>query len=123
LQAEARAHRIGQTKEVKVIRLIAKHTVEEIILQRANQKLKLTEQVIEAGKFTGKDEDDDDDAAEQDDRRVNFNPKELQELVKYGLKQMLGETEPEIELNDIEKIFNSKKEGILNEQKNKRTKR
>ncbi|KAG0597031.1 hypothetical protein M758_UG305700 [Ceratodon purpureus] len=38
LQAMDRAHRLGQTKEVTVYRLICKGTVEEKIMQRANQK-------------------------------------------------------------------------------------
>ncbi|XP_076893172.1 chromatin-remodeling ATPase INO80-like [Bidens hawaiensis] len=38
LQAMDRAHRLGQTKDVTVYRLICKETVEEKILQRANQK-------------------------------------------------------------------------------------
>merc|ERR1719510_924153 len=41
LQAQARAHRIGQTKMVKIYRLISKHTVEERILFRSQQKLYL----------------------------------------------------------------------------------
>jgi len=50
LQAAARAHRIGQTRPVKVIRLVARSTVEEIVLKRADDKLKLTNTVIEGGK-------------------------------------------------------------------------
>lgn len=46
LQAAARAHRIGQTRPVKIIRLVAKSTVEEVILTRAEAKLKLTHSVI-----------------------------------------------------------------------------
>ncbi|XP_076113824.1 chromodomain-helicase-DNA-binding protein 1-like isoform X3 [Mytilus galloprovincialis] len=52
LQAAARAHRIGQTRPVKIVRLIGKNTVEEIILKRAEDKLKLTEKVIEEGEFS-----------------------------------------------------------------------
>lgn len=46
LQAAARAHRIGQTRPVKVIRLVAKSTVEEVILCRAKAKLRLTHSVM-----------------------------------------------------------------------------
>ena len=37
---------------MKIIRLIGRNTVEEIILRRADEKLKLTEKVIESGQFS-----------------------------------------------------------------------
>lgn len=37
---------------MRVIRLIGRNTVEEIILKRAEDKLKLTEKVIEEGEFS-----------------------------------------------------------------------
>ncbi|XP_013416751.1 SWI/SNF-related matrix-associated actin-dependent regulator of chromatin subfamily A containing DEAD/H box 1 [Lingula anatina] len=40
-QAEDRCHRVGQTRDVTVIRLIASNTVEEAMLACANQKLQL----------------------------------------------------------------------------------
>ncbi|XP_032079941.1 SWI/SNF-related matrix-associated actin-dependent regulator of chromatin subfamily A containing DEAD/H box 1 isoform X1 [Thamnophis elegans] len=40
-QAEDRCHRVGQTREVKVIRLISKGTIEESMLKISQQKLKL----------------------------------------------------------------------------------
>ncbi|GFU47913.1 hypothetical protein NPIL_450051 [Nephila pilipes] len=40
-QAEDRCHRVGQVKDVTVIRLISENTIEEGILQRAKEKLKL----------------------------------------------------------------------------------
>lgn len=49
LQAQDRAHRIGQTKPVKVFRLVTEHTIEERILARALQKLKLDAVVIQNG--------------------------------------------------------------------------
>jgi hypothetical protein len=39
LQAQDRAHRIGQTKPVHVYRLVTQGTVEERIVQRAQKKL------------------------------------------------------------------------------------
>uniref|UniRef100_A0A671FR36 Chromodomain-helicase-DNA-binding protein 1-like n=1 Tax=Rhinolophus ferrumequinum TaxID=59479 RepID=A0A671FR36_RHIFE len=52
LQAAARAHRIGQNKSVKVIRLIGRDTVEEIVCRKAASKLQLTNAIIEGGHFT-----------------------------------------------------------------------
>ncbi|KAI7831749.1 SNF2 family N-terminal domain-containing protein [Gamsiella multidivaricata] len=44
-QAEDRAHRVGQTREVQVIKLVSKNTIEDQIYQLANLKLKLDQHV------------------------------------------------------------------------------
>jgi hypothetical protein len=49
LQAQDRAHRIGQKKPVLVFRLVTKSTVEERILKRAGEKRRLEEMVIAKG--------------------------------------------------------------------------
>lgn len=59
LQAQDRAHRIGQTKEVRVFRLICAGSVEVKILERANRKLQIDAQVIQAGQFNNKSSDSD----------------------------------------------------------------
>ncbi|CAD0099100.1 unnamed protein product [Aureobasidium mustum] len=51
LQAQDRAHRIGQKNEVRILRLISSNSVEEKILERANYKLDMDGKVIQAGKF------------------------------------------------------------------------
>ena len=51
LQAQARAHRIGQTKEVRVFRFVTVNSVEEDILSRANHKLDVDRKIIQAGMF------------------------------------------------------------------------
>lgn len=48
LQAQARAHRIGQTKEVTVYRLITQGTVEEQMMGRIRKKLYLSAKVTES---------------------------------------------------------------------------
>ncbi|KAJ6831477.1 DNA helicase INO80-like [Iris pallida] len=53
LQAMDRAHRLGQTKEVTVYRLICKETVEEKILQRASQKNTVQQLVMTGGNVQG----------------------------------------------------------------------
>jgi ATP-dependent DNA helicase len=51
LQAQDRAHRIGQTRPVLVFRLVSAHTIETKILQKAGNKRKLEALVISQGKF------------------------------------------------------------------------
>ena len=54
LQAQDRAHRIGQKNEVRILRLISSNSVEEKILERAQYKLDMDGKVIQAGKFDNK---------------------------------------------------------------------
>ncbi|XP_071754605.2 uncharacterized protein srcap isoform X1 [Centroberyx gerrardi] len=51
-QAQDRCHRIGQTRDVHIYRLISERTVEENILKKANQKRMLGDMAIEGGNFT-----------------------------------------------------------------------
>ena len=51
LQAQDRAHRIGQKNEVRILRLITQKSVEASILERAQYKLDIDGKVIQAGKF------------------------------------------------------------------------
>ena len=48
-QAMDRAHRLGQTKQVTVYRLICKGTIEERILQRAEEKSQIQRMVSNVG--------------------------------------------------------------------------
>nr|CAD7440361.1 unnamed protein product [Timema bartmani] len=51
-QAQDRCHRIGQTRDVHIYRLVSEMTVEENILKKANQKRLLGDLAIEGGNFT-----------------------------------------------------------------------
>uniref|UniRef100_A0A0M3IBV2 Helicase C-terminal domain-containing protein n=1 Tax=Ascaris lumbricoides TaxID=6252 RepID=A0A0M3IBV2_ASCLU len=50
-QAESRAHRIGQSREVRVLRLITVNSIEEKIQATAKCKLDIDKKVIQAGRF------------------------------------------------------------------------
>lgn len=50
-QAQDRCHRIGQTREVHIYRLISERTIEENILKKANQKRALDDLVIQGGSY------------------------------------------------------------------------
>lgn len=62
LQAQDRAHRIGQKNEVRIMRLISSNSVEEKILERAQFKLDMDGKVIQAGKFDNKSTNEERDA-------------------------------------------------------------
>ena len=49
LQAQDRAHRIGQTKPVLIFRLVSRHTIESKIMQRASEKRQLEALVLAKG--------------------------------------------------------------------------
>lgn len=51
IQATARAHRIGQTLEVKVYRLVTTNTYESEMLNRASKKLGLDQAIFGTGQF------------------------------------------------------------------------
>ena len=54
LQAQDRAHRIGQTKVVRILRFITEKSVEEAMFARARYKLDIDDKVIQAGRFDNK---------------------------------------------------------------------
>ncbi|KAK7751327.1 transcriptional regulator [Diatrype stigma] len=62
LQAQDRAHRIGQKNEVRILRLVSSNSVEEKILERARYKLDMDGKVIQAGRFDNKSSETDRDA-------------------------------------------------------------
>lgn len=51
-QCQDRAHRIGQTRDVHIYRMVSEHTIEANILRKANQKRLLDHVVIQEGEFT-----------------------------------------------------------------------
>lgn len=64
LQAQDRAHRIGQTRPVIVYRFATKGTVEQMLLEKADSKRKLEKLVIQKGRFRTVRSDAGDDFAE-----------------------------------------------------------
>lgn len=51
-QCQDRCHRIGQTRDVHIYRLVSEYTIESNILRKANQKRMLDDVVIQEGDFT-----------------------------------------------------------------------
>jgi SWI/SNF-related matrix-associated actin-dependent regulator 1 of chromatin subfamily A len=69
-QAEDRAHRIGQTKEVHVYRIIAKDTVEESIWAVQQTKLELHNGVLQEGAAAAAEEGDGEKLKAQDVKKL-----------------------------------------------------
>jgi len=57
LQAQDRAHRIGQEREVRVLRFITARSIEEDVLEKASFKRGLEQKIIKAGMFDGEAKD------------------------------------------------------------------
>ncbi|BFZ16162.1 hypothetical protein BsWGS_19201 [Bradybaena similaris] len=102
LQAAARAHRIGQERPVKIIRLVGRNTVEEIILHRAQEKLSLTDKVIDSADFTT--------AASSKHKTLFQTAGQLQEILKFGVDELLAEAKSD-ELVDFKTILGSSNNG------------
>ncbi|XP_021724191.1 DNA helicase INO80-like [Chenopodium quinoa] len=113
LQAMDRAHRLGQTKDVTVYRLICKETVEEKILQRAGQKSTVQQLVMTGGHVQGDlmaPEDVvslliDDAQLEQKLKEIPIQVKDKQKR-KRANKGIRIDAEGEATLEDLDKIAN-----------------
>lgn len=108
LQAMDRAHRIGQTKQVYVYRFVTENAIEEKVLDRAAQKLRLDQLVIQQGRAKPNGAQ----APSKDD---------LINMIQYGARDVLthqsnanskagtptpdGEKKPNINDDDIETIL------------------
>ncbi|KAF8640822.1 hypothetical protein AX17_000471 [Amanita inopinata Kibby_2008] len=91
LQAQDRAHRIGQTKAVLILRFITEKSVEEAMYQRARYKLDIDDKVIQAGRFDNKSTQEEQeeflrsileaDQEEENEEAGDMNDDELNELI------------------------------------------
>ena len=77
LQAVDRAHRIGQTKQVQAFRFVTENAIEEKVLERAAQKLRLDQLVIQQGRSQQQAKN----AASKDD---------LLGMIQYGAADMFS---------------------------------
>uniref|UniRef100_A0A6Q2XET5 Chromodomain helicase DNA binding protein 1-like n=1 Tax=Esox lucius TaxID=8010 RepID=A0A6Q2XET5_ESOLU len=100
LQAAARCHRIGQTRPVKVIRLLGRDTVEEIVYAQAVSKLRLTNIVIEEGRFSMLDHTHSDSAGLQ-----------LSDILKFGVDKLLSSDESSVQAVDLSQILGPSEGG------------
>ncbi|GMH28344.1 hypothetical protein Nepgr_030187 [Nepenthes gracilis] len=124
LQAMDRAHRLGQTKDVTVYRLICKETVEEKILQRASQKSTVQQLVMTGGHVQGDllaPEDVvslliDDAQLEQKLREIPLQAKDRQKK-KQGTKGIRIDAEGDASLEDLDKAASAEAEPTTDPEK------
>ncbi|KAH9938975.1 P-loop containing nucleoside triphosphate hydrolase protein [Epithele typhae] len=91
LQAQDRAHRIGQTKVVRILRFITEKSVEEAMFQRARYKLDIDDKVIQAGRFDNKSTQEEQeeflrsileaDQEEENEEAGDMNDDEINEII------------------------------------------
>ncbi|EHB14367.1 Helicase SRCAP [Heterocephalus glaber] len=89
-QAQDRCHRIGQTRDVHIYRLISERTVEENILKKANQKRMLGDMAIEGGNFT----------------TAYFKQQTIRELFDMPLEEPSGSSAPSAPEEEEEAVAN-----------------
>ena len=104
LQAQARAHRIGQKNQVNIYRLVTKASVEEDIVERAKRKMVLDHLVIQRMDTTGRTVLD--RKATSPTNSTPFNKDELNAILKFGAEELFkddedGEDEPTCDIDDI----------------------
>ncbi len=83
LQAMDRAHRIGQTRQVYVYRFVTENAIEEKVLDRAAQKLRLDQLVIQQGRST------------QQTKNTNNSKDELLKMIQHGAQAVFETQNPE----------------------------
>jgi len=103
LQAQDRAHRIGQKKTVKVFRFVTERTIEEKVVEAANRKLQMDALVVQSGRLAKKNKLSKDD---------------MIEAIKFGADSIFKSTEGTITDEDIDLIL-AKGEAKTEEMKNK----
>ena len=94
LQAQDRAHRIGQKRQVQVFRFVTEHTVEEKIVERAQQKLKLDAMVVQQGRLKEQDK---------------LSRDELMSAVTFGADKIFKSKDSSITDADIDLIIDAGK--------------
>ncbi|CAG8519866.1 14502_t:CDS:10 [Cetraspora pellucida] len=91
LQAQDRAHRIGQTKQVYVFRFVTENAIEEKVLERAAQKLRLDQLVIQQGRLT------------QSQKAATKG--ELLTMIQHGAENVFNSSDSTVTDDDIESIL------------------
>merc|ERR1719229_1674715 len=122
LQAQDRAHRIGQKNEVRVLRLMVVNSVEERILAAARYKLNMDEKVIQAGMFNQRSTGSERQELLQSILREEADDEDEENEVPDDdvVNQMLSRNEEEFELFQRMDIERRRSEAELGDQRKPR---
>ena len=93
-QAQDRCHRIGQTRDVHIYRLISERSIEENIVKKANQKRILGDLAIEGGNFT----------------TAFFKKSTIKDL--FDVEQKQGDNQSEVTMETTEMVDNGLSNGL-----------
>ncbi|KAI9840648.1 MAG: hypothetical protein M1838_003959 [Thelocarpon superellum] len=110
LQAQDRAHRIGQTRPVIVYRLATKGTVEQTLLEKADGKRRLEKLVIQKGKFkhlTSKAQGGDDGADDELQRLLTED-----DFEKYDVGELLSQRDLDLLTDRSEEAYRRAERGL-----------
>lgn len=108
LQAMDRAHRIGQKKQVKVFRLVTEDAIEEKIIERASQKLRLDQLVIQQGRGVAPPEN------------KSKSKGDLLNMIQHGASKVLGENKDGGEVQKV--LSDAEMDRIFTESQQKTSK-
>jgi len=86
-----RAHRIGQTKQVKIFRFITENTIEERIIERAEMKLRLDRVVIQQGRLV--------------EGQTKLQKDEVLNMIRHGADKVFASKESTVTGEDIDEIL------------------
>lgn len=92
LQAQDRAHRIGQKRSVRVYRFVTDGTVEEKIYRRALKKLYLDAVVVQQGRLQSKS-------------HQNVSKAELLSMIKFGAEEIFKSRHEDVTEADIDDLL------------------
>jgi SWI/SNF-related matrix-associated actin-dependent regulator of chromatin subfamily A member 5 len=91
LQAQDRAHRIGQKKPVTIYRFVTQDAIEEKIIERAEMKLRLDALVIQQGRLV--------------EQNKALSKDEMLTIIKFGADEIFKSKESTISDEDIDAII------------------
>ena len=98
LQAEARAHRIGQTKPVTIYKLCTQGTVEEQMMGRIRKKLYLSTKITESMRNIHDDQTPAKGKASITDEMPQMDSTQLKTLIRRGAQTL---SHPEIDVTEM----------------------